>query len=498
MKPGLFDMIARSEFDIAQSVYLNLKAPSLNSLISPTEVGDLHYLVNSAKYSSKVELKDKYVKEILGRRGFVHFHSGTNRNAYRFLEDQRFILKMPHSSSGKDDNILEYRNQHIPMPFCTKVFEVSPCGTLSIVERVQPFTRREDYAVYADVIFDIIVSRFIGKYVVADIGTKYFRNWGLRENWGVVLLDFPYIFEVDQAKLFCNRIDPVTKHFCGGVLDYDMGFNEIVCTKCGAVYRANELKRKLEDNLIVKEGSTNMNVQMIRRQTGEVIYSSKAETSKIEPPVKKEKKIIYNPQARGTFVRKSTGEPLITGEVPRARSRVNPNVFSDICKEIPHAVLTPRYEADIVKNDRPAVIAPNKLELPKSMLVSREPKKKNKKNHNQQQKHVQATAAVEEVLKEEELIPDQLEEKLLNAIESALSGEDEVEETPMPEESYEDPEEECIEETEEEEPSGLQMETDSSMVIPGIGMQVTRDPSTKPAPKRSARFDVNSDYYKQQ
>ena len=39
----------------------------------------------------------------------------------------------------------EYQNQFLIKPFCTKVFEVSPCGTVGIAERVEPITSKAEF-----------------------------------------------------------------------------------------------------------------------------------------------------------------------------------------------------------------------------------------------------------------------------------------------------------------------------------------------------------------
>ncbi len=47
----------------------------------------------------------------------------------------------------------------------------------------------------------MITNCIIGEYVVADIGTKYFMNWGVRKFGNPVLLDYPYL--LNQLFLKC-------------------------------------------------------------------------------------------------------------------------------------------------------------------------------------------------------------------------------------------------------------------------------------------------------
>ena len=74
-------------------------------------------------------------------------------------------------------------------------------------------------------------------------------NFGIREGFGPVLLDFPYVYKLDGEKLFCNRPTP-DGEFCGGVIDYDAGFNGLYCTKCGAMYKAKELEEAIKDQSV--------------------------------------------------------------------------------------------------------------------------------------------------------------------------------------------------------------------------------------------------------
>lgn len=244
----------------------SLIAPPLLSYITIEDIQRLYNIASSVKYSSKIELKYKEIDKIMKARGFVKFHSGTNRIVYRPLESNLFIVKIAVDRVGLRDNPMEYKNQFLLKPFVTKVFEVSPCGTIGSFERVQPFTSRQEFASVAEDIFMLINDFIIGKYVLEDIGTKYFMNWGIRPGFGAVLLDFPYVYELDGKKLYCNtKIPELGYRPCGGVIDYDDGFNNLVCTKCGKRYLATELKKEDSSIKIISEGDDlNMKVQLFR------------------------------------------------------------------------------------------------------------------------------------------------------------------------------------------------------------------------------------------
>ena len=84
---------------------------------------------------------------------------------------------------------------------------------------------------------------------MADIGTNFFRNYGIRIGFGPVLLDYPMLYEIDGAKLFCNSIGPFGLP-CGGGIDYDAGANFLYCEKCGKQYTAAQLRKAIDDKHI--------------------------------------------------------------------------------------------------------------------------------------------------------------------------------------------------------------------------------------------------------
>jgi hypothetical protein len=239
-----------------------MQAPPLYSLLTPTDIGDLHKLATSIRYAGNPLLRFDQINQIMNRRGFKKMTGGTNRLIYRFLEDNSIIVKVASDAVGVGDSPREYINQQIFKPFVTKVFEVSPCGTVGLFERVMPITSREEFLSIAPDVFEAISNIFTGEYVMDDIGTDYFLNWGVRIGFGPVLLDFPYAYKLDGNKLFCN-IPEVNNpgHTCGGVIDYDAGYNHLRCTKCGVIYKAKELEDTVKNKtVLVKGGESKMKV----------------------------------------------------------------------------------------------------------------------------------------------------------------------------------------------------------------------------------------------
>ena len=230
-------------------------ARPLNTLIHPQDGWDIYELAHSLKYSSRLSYKLKCIDQIMKSRGFVKIGAGTNRVIYRFLEDNTILLKISFDRIALQDNIGEFKNQHLLKPFVPKTFEIHPSGSLALSERVRPIKRMAEFIEIGDDIFDIITNVFIGKYVLEDIGTKYFMNWGIRDGFGPVLLDYPYCYELDGKKLYCNEIDETTGQPCNGVIDYDDGFNKLICPKCGKHYLAKNLENSIKNNSIVVNDS---------------------------------------------------------------------------------------------------------------------------------------------------------------------------------------------------------------------------------------------------
>ena len=328
-----------AKLDVLQSLYNKkqsalefnfdaLTAPPLMSLLSPYDIMELNKIAKSVKLAGKIDLKYKLIDNIMTNRGFVKLHAGTNRVVYRFLEDQRFVAKIAVDRVGLGDNPAEFQNQFLLKPFVTKVFEVSPCGTIAIVERVDPIMSREEFLSVADDVFDLLTKVFIGKYILEDVGTQYFMNWSIRNQFGPVLLDFPYVYELDGNKLYCNApAIPGRKDIvCGGEIDYDDGFNNLVCTKCGKHYQARELKKAEEQKLIIVGGKKTMKVR-VKCGKDVIVDSSKNRTAKVieakkdvdvvNEVVKEEKPIQNKVESR---VNKKT-----TNKKPKAK----PNVPSD-------------------------------------------------------------------------------------------------------------------------------------------------------------------------
>jgi hypothetical protein len=234
------------EFDELKPSFSIFQAFSTNDFVN------LHDIASSIRYSGKLKKKKDAIDKIMTARGFVKFASGTNRVIYRPIEFNDIIVKVPVDHTALTDNPAEFINQQMLKPFCSKIFEVAPEGTMLSAERGRPITHTQEFLNIASDVYDIITNYFIGKYVMADFGTNYFMNWAVFKR-GPGIIDFPYVYPMDGGKVFCTHVkreDP-SRTPCMGHIGYDDGFNELICDKCGRRYNARDLSIKTDSIKII-------------------------------------------------------------------------------------------------------------------------------------------------------------------------------------------------------------------------------------------------------
>lgn len=252
------------------------------NLLTYQDIAYLNQIARSNKLAGNPSKKKQLINHVMEARGFKKLDCGTNRLVFKFMDNQSFLIKVAFDKVALNDNIREYNNQEYLKPFCAKCFEVTPCGTVGLFERVYAVKSKEEFASIAYTVFDIIVNCFLGKFVLADFGTKFYKNWGVREGAYPVILDYPYLYELDGGKLFCNKEDPLSETgYCGGEIDYDDGFNFLVCKKCGKLYLASELSKDKKNKgiMVVGREETRMKIQITKRD-GSVVNLGKTNETK--------------------------------------------------------------------------------------------------------------------------------------------------------------------------------------------------------------------------
>jgi hypothetical protein len=269
------------EFD-----YDKLWAPPIRCLLSQQDINELYKIATSLRNNGDIEKKYELIDAIMKPRGFRRGNRGTNRVVYNFLEDTSFCMKIALDRVGIKDSPAEFKNQEFFKPFCCKIFEVDPTGVISCIERVNPISSLEEFMSISDDVFNMMVTKIIGKYVVDDLGTEKFMNYGIRYNsngvaFGPVVIDYPYAYELDGAKLYCTK--PIQTSMgiipCHGEIDYDAGMNHLKCTKCGKPYTARELAKN-DANVIKfysdeqKGVQRTMRARIVRKSDNTILYDS--------------------------------------------------------------------------------------------------------------------------------------------------------------------------------------------------------------------------------
>ena len=271
-KVDALDVFRSRQYDPLKFHFESLSIPNMYCYLTQQDIDQLRYIATSPRFSSKIDKKYEEIDIIMRNRGFKRFSAGTNRVVYRHLEDNRFLAKIAVDKVGMQDNPLEYQNQLLLKPFVTKMFQISQCGTVGFSERVLPIKHKAEFREVASDVFDILINKILGTYVVEDVGTKYFMNWGIRYGFGPVLLDYPYVYKLDGNKLYCTAIDQQTGCMCNGEIDYDVGFNKLVCTKCGKKYLATDLKDDTPYNKIIVKGGDEMKIRI--KNNDKVVFES--------------------------------------------------------------------------------------------------------------------------------------------------------------------------------------------------------------------------------
>ena len=291
-----YDILQSQNMSISEINFDTMTVPPISSYLSPMDIGELNRIATSASLNGKVKEKYRLIDAIMQNRGFKRFSAGTNRVIYKCTTDDRFIAKIAMDRVALNDNPAEFKNQFLLKPFVAKTFEVTPCGTVAFSEKVFPIKNEEEFKEVAGDIYEVIVNKILGEYIMEDIGSKYFMNWGIRLGFGPVLLDYPYLYKLDHNKLYCTK-PTETGECCDGEIDYDKGFNHLVCYKCGKIYPASEVGQINQKNIKLVRGENTMKITLMY---GNKVIASNYETTstmkKPEPKIEKETNESMKPE----------------------------------------------------------------------------------------------------------------------------------------------------------------------------------------------------------
>ena len=277
----VLDILRRGTTTALDFHYDQLTAPPIAMIFSQDDIMQLYKIATSVRLAGNAKKRLKMIDDVMKFRGCLKLAGGTNRVVYYHPDVPGVVYKVAIDAIGIKDNPAEFINQNLIKPFCCKVFECDPTGVIASFERLDRITSFLEFYSVADDVYELITKVLIGKYVLADIGTDYFMNFAIRRGFGVCIIDFPYCYELDGAKLICQHVLPNGK-VCGGEIDYDEGFNHLICTKCGTEYFARDLAKKGDNSnnkiLVVKKGAL-PNMEVVIRRGDKVIKTIKSNTS---------------------------------------------------------------------------------------------------------------------------------------------------------------------------------------------------------------------------
>lgn len=266
--------------------YDGMMKPPIWNYIPIQVINQIYNLIHDPKLMARPSKKYKMMNDILRPFGIRHLASGTNRRSFYCAYDETIVFKIGIDSVGEEANLMEYYAQNVLKPFCAKMYDVTPNGTIALSERVETMTEEEYRQIYCDNIFDLIFMILNRGYIMEDVGVNFFKNWGVRYGFGPVVLDYPYVYQVDWTKLKCIRRDPITGDKCLGDLDYNYrkGMSEIICKKCGARYNARDLALRsnigmtqINDRRKRTMPLINTNIKVAIRRNGKIVNRFYAE-----------------------------------------------------------------------------------------------------------------------------------------------------------------------------------------------------------------------------
>ena len=280
-----------------------LTRPPIKAYLPDWVVQKLYEYMTSARLINNPALRFKLTNELLLPWGFKPLASGTNRRAFYCTYDQGIIIKIASDAVGQKDNQSEFVIQQMLKPFCPKIFDVAGDGAILLSERGEPMTEHDYKFVWAEEIFDLLFSLLARGYILEDVGSNFYKNFGIRMGFGPMLWDFPYVYKLDWRKLICQKPDPITGQPCGGEIDYDYhkGMSEIVCTRCGARYSARYLASAMpseafssvnRERRCIRVGRFDTKFEVFVRQGDKIVATYGNETATPQPQVEPRRNLM--------------------------------------------------------------------------------------------------------------------------------------------------------------------------------------------------------------
>lgn len=263
-------------FTSLEELFESIEGPCVYDFFTDDELNLINKIIRDHKDKS---FKKKFQKldAIVKPKGFKRSGCGTNRVVYEPLNDNAtFCIKIALDKAGSKNNPDEIVNQKYLKPFVAKCFDISQDGNVGIFERVIPIENLYQLWSVREDIYKIMET-IVGRFIIDDFGTKAFKNWGLRKGFGPVLLDYADMYILDPKLLYCTHtLNLNTTEQCRGELDYDAGFNNIICLKCGGIHMASEFKdgRKKISVFTRKKEMKMKDLEIVIYKDGEIYWDN--------------------------------------------------------------------------------------------------------------------------------------------------------------------------------------------------------------------------------
>lgn len=341
-----------------------LSAPPLFSMIHPDAIKYVEGIVQSVKYQGKTKEKREIFKNVFGDFGFVRCAGGTNREVFKHPDYPDILVKAALTGVALQDAPSEFINQSLLKPFCVKTFEKSPGNGVSVVERGTPLRNFNDFKQTAPQIFALLRYLTDQKLLIEDIGSMFFLNYVIRDGFGPVLCDYPYVYQASARSRIC-KVPDEDGNICGGHIRYDEGWNQLKCDKCGRRYLAKELGTRPKgigfygNDYLIRKGADEMESKIYFKGTGEVLFATKEATKVIKPT--EEDQIVYSTDNQGFSSSIIRVESNGTIEAPSSRTIVtdmneDPDSMSKIVRESEAKPKRKILRIDLSDEDKDAVV----------------------------------------------------------------------------------------------------------------------------------------------
>lgn len=236
MKKEKYKKIPISEF------ISDKKLVKIKKIIDTSESVDVAY--------DRIELllNDDFIVNGLGTNRLVLLHK---KNKFKDL-----IFKVAGDSHGIEANYREFYNGDLDKSL-TFSYSISDDGLFIVQERVKVFDSKMMNEKKKEV--RKMLHNLSNKILLVDCKLSNFKNFGIRKNGDIVLLDhgdtvplpnsqksnIVNLDEESNVSLKCKKFKDASEKIsklkpCGGKLEYSKDYDYLICKKCGAVMSVND------------------------------------------------------------------------------------------------------------------------------------------------------------------------------------------------------------------------------------------------------------------